>query len=292
MKRLLVTFDVEEVDWGRPRGGARWDATDPSSEGLERVLPALAARGVPATFFVTATFARRRPELLRRLLEDGHEIGSHGLEHLDDYARIPPADALDRLRGSRLALEDVTGRAVRGVRTPRLAPCPAAIVSAAGYAYDASPHPTWLRHGLGGVLAPRRPWQECGIVRVPLSVVPVLRLPAAWYVLRLAGARTTATIARLAGAGTPWIHLYFHPWEGADLGQAGFRHALALATGPGWVRRLCRLLDRLAPSTEARTVGDALDDWLAAERPRKIAGAAQPGGDRPPAVRNQRSGKV
>jgi len=46
--------------------------------------------GVPATFFVTGDVAERRPDLIERLLSQGHEIGSHGWRH--PYIGAPPED--------------------------------------------------------------------------------------------------------------------------------------------------------------------------------------------------------
>lgn len=263
VRRLLVTFDVEELDWGRPRAATTREASAPSAEGLERLVPLLGALDIRATCFVTATFARARPALVRTLAASGHEVGSHGLEHRDDCARMLPDLAVRRLTESRAALEDLTGAPVRGLRTPRLAWCPAETIAAAGFSYDASPHPTWVGRSPGRVRLPRPPWREAGIVRVPLSVVPLVRLPVAWYVFRALGERATSRIARLAGAGTPWIHLYFHPWEGSDLRSRVRRHVLALGTGPRWVERLGRLLGSLVATCPAATVAEAVDAWLA-----------------------------
>lgn len=266
MKRLLVTFDVEELDWGRPRAGAAaWEPCAPSAHGLEAVLGVLEESSLPATFFCTAGFARACPELVRKLVEHGHEVASHGLDHRDDYRRLPADVARDRLDTSRRLLEDVAGVAIRGVRTPRLAHCPPAVVAAAGFTFDASPHPTWVRGGLRGTRLSRQPSQQAGIVLVPLSVLPVVRLPVAWYVLRVLNARATSVLARLAARGTPWVHLYFHPWEGADLRACLAPHPLTWRTGPRWVAGLRRLLADLAGSFPAATVGDAVDTWLAGE---------------------------
>ncbi len=263
MRRLLVTFDVEEVDWGRPRPGSAWEPCRPSAEGLAAIQPVVERLAIPATLFCTASFARVYPELVRDAAARGHEIASHGLDHRDDYGALPPSAARDRLRDARLRLEDIVGSAVRGLRTPRLAPCPAAVVAGAGYAYDASPHPTWVGHGLRGLTAARVPQLEAGVVRVPLSTTPALRLPVGWYVLRALGAAPTARLARWAGAGTPWVHLYFHPWEASDLRPWLGVHPLAWRTGPGWAASLQRLLDRLAGRLHPSTVGAAVDVWRA-----------------------------
>lgn len=260
MKRLLLTFDVEEVDWGPPPTFGR-DSTDPSAEGIDRVLPVLERISVRATFFCTGLFAKRRPERIRRIAEWGHEIASHGWEHRDDYGRLSPSVAIDRLRNSRRLLEDITGREVHGVRTPRLSACPAKLLAGSGFSYDASHQPSWVRRGLRGLRMPRGPWEQEGILHVPLSVVPVIRLPVAWYVLRLAGAGTTGALARLAGAGTPFVHLYFHPWEAAVLDSDLARHPLGWRAGPAWIRPFETLVSQLARNYVPESVGEFVAAW-------------------------------
>lgn len=55
---------------------ARW-----SSEGLEELLQILNDEGVQATFFLTGTWLKNHPEAARQILEQGHEIGNHTLNH-------------------------------------------------------------------------------------------------------------------------------------------------------------------------------------------------------------------
>lgn len=45
------------------------------------VLDALAARGARATFFVLGRQARRHPDLVRRIVAEGHQLASHGDDH-------------------------------------------------------------------------------------------------------------------------------------------------------------------------------------------------------------------
>jgi peptidoglycan/xylan/chitin deacetylase (PgdA/CDA1 family) len=269
VKRLLLTFDVEEVDWGPPPATGR-DSTDPSAEGIDRILPVLERIPIRATFFCTGLFAKRQPERIRRLAERGHEIASHGWEHRDDYGRLSPTAAIDRLRDSRRLLEDVTGREVLGVRAPRLSACPAGLLAGAGFSYDASPQPSWVRQGLRGLRMPRGPWEEAGLLHVPLSVVPVIRLPVAWYVLRLAGAGTTGALARLAGVGVPFVHLYFHPWEAAVLDSDLAQHPLGWRTGRAWIRPFETLVSPLARSYVPESVGEFVAAW----RTRRVPGSA------------------
>lgn len=46
-----------------------------------RLLDDLAQAGVPATFFLLGTSARAQPDLVRRMVAGGHEVGNHTLSH-------------------------------------------------------------------------------------------------------------------------------------------------------------------------------------------------------------------
>jgi peptidoglycan-N-acetylglucosamine deacetylase len=48
-----------------------------------QLLDVLSAERVPATFFVTGSMAVQHPELIRRLIHEGHAIGNHTLTHAD-----------------------------------------------------------------------------------------------------------------------------------------------------------------------------------------------------------------
>ncbi|MCE9634213.1 MAG: polysaccharide deacetylase family protein [Planctomycetes bacterium] len=79
-----------------------------------RVLDALRARGVRATFFVVGANARRHPELVRRMVEEGHDVGCHGDSHSPWTAFFPRG----RMEREVVACLDAV-RAAAGV-TPRL----------------------------------------------------------------------------------------------------------------------------------------------------------------------------
>lgn len=89
----------------------------PRPGSTEAVLEALAAAQATATFFVLAGRVRRAPELVARIVAEGHEIGLHGQDHrpFPDFGR---ADLLQRTRDSVHVLEDASGRPVRWVRPP------------------------------------------------------------------------------------------------------------------------------------------------------------------------------
>ncbi|NRQ19158.1 chitooligosaccharide deacetylase NodB [Ensifer sesbaniae] len=47
------------------------------------ILDVLAERRVPATFFVIGAYAADQPELIRRIVAEGHEVGNHTMTHPD-----------------------------------------------------------------------------------------------------------------------------------------------------------------------------------------------------------------
>lgn len=60
----------------------------PHPEFTPQVLDVLRRRGAQATFFLVGQQAERHPELVRRMLADGHEIGNHSMTHAE-FATLP-----------------------------------------------------------------------------------------------------------------------------------------------------------------------------------------------------------
>jgi hypothetical protein len=255
MKKLLLTSDVEEFDWrlggGRPLPHAQQIGI--TAEGLRLILPIHEHYQVPGTFFVTGAFAEAEPDLVRQLADAGHEVGVHGLEHGDDFANLEPAIAIDRLKRARQLVEAASGQGAVGMRTPRLRNCLAFVVRDAGFSYDASPHPTWIPGRYFGLRFRRVPWQKGGITKVPISVLPGLRMPVSWLWFQLVGPRLGLLGARLALIGAPYLHLYFHPWEAVSLRPYGAPPPFSHRTGAVFLDALDRLMSwsvgRLEPTT-------------------------------------------
>ena len=62
---------------------------DGPSESTPAVLDALREYGARATFFQVGSNARRLPEVARRVLLEGHEVGNHTQTHPAFYLRTP-----------------------------------------------------------------------------------------------------------------------------------------------------------------------------------------------------------
>ena len=81
------------------------------------VLDVLGSWDVRATFFLVAEQVRAHPELARRVVAEGHEVGLHGDRHID-LRGLGPVEVLLALRRGKRDVEDVVGRPVRWCRPP------------------------------------------------------------------------------------------------------------------------------------------------------------------------------
>lgn len=175
---LLVTVDLES-EW--EQGTTR--AVD---QHLGPLLDAFAARGVRATFFVTAELIEKRPGLVAAIPEP-HELASHGATHRPLH-RLPPAEVRDELRRGREAVLAL-GRDCRGFRAPYFSMTPPVLaeVAAAGYSYDSSWASFALHIGYANLLRSKRPvrLEPPGLVELPVPDVTPARIPFGLSYLRL-----------------------------------------------------------------------------------------------------------
>lgn len=91
---VALTFDIS---WG--------------TQTLPKVLPILAREKVRATFFLSGPWARRYPELVRSIQEAGHEIASHGQEHVN-LSQYPEQAIRENIGGAHRELARLTGNKV------------------------------------------------------------------------------------------------------------------------------------------------------------------------------------
>ncbi|WP_437774291.1 polysaccharide deacetylase family protein [Sorangium sp. So ce1097] len=106
---------------GRPgRGDAHIALTfddGPHPEHTPRLLDWLAEHRVDATFFVLGTLARSHPDLVRRIVADGHDIGNHTYTHVS-LEHASPQLLRAEVGTTRALLEDLTGSACPLFRPP------------------------------------------------------------------------------------------------------------------------------------------------------------------------------
>src|SRR3954447_6297827 len=98
-RHVVLTFDD---------GPTRWTAP---------ILDVLARHHVPATFFVVGSRVAERPDLLRRMVAEGHEVGVHTFTHAN-LASVPAWRERLELDQTELAIAGATGRTTDLVRLP------------------------------------------------------------------------------------------------------------------------------------------------------------------------------
>ena len=227
MLRNALSVDVE--DWFQVGAfetvidRADWEGLDRRVEAnTDACLAMFAEADVKATFFTLGWVAHRHPQLIRRIVEQGHELASHGWDHARVFT-LTPEQFRDDLAKTRATLEDASGTAVTGYRAPSFSidkrtPWAHPILAEAGYTYSSSVAPVVHDH-YGWPEAPR-------FAFAPVSGSDFLELPVT--TARLAG-RTLAAggggffrllpyqfsrwaVAQVNAAQQPAI-IYFHPWE-------------------------------------------------------------------------------
>ena len=135
---VLLSFDTEEFDVPREHGVdiSLDESMAVSVKGTNRILDILKECGVRATFFCTVTFAEHAPQVMQRIMAEGHEVASHDLNHW----KPQPGDAVR----AKVALEQLCARPVLGYRQPRMQPVDTDELKNAGYRYNSSMHPTMI----------------------------------------------------------------------------------------------------------------------------------------------------
>lgn len=90
----------------------------PHPEFTPRLLDALSAADISATFFVVGERASLHRDILQRIAKDGHEIGNHTWSH-SEPRETSARKLIDEVRRTRELIEDVSGRECRLFRPPK-----------------------------------------------------------------------------------------------------------------------------------------------------------------------------
>lgn len=180
-------------------------------EGVPRILGLLRTHAVAATFFVTGDVARRFPDTVRRIVDDGHELGCHG----DSHTRFSALSPLAARREIAAATDTLRAFAdVRSFRAPNLDLPDSYLpfLREAGYLVDSS-------QGLHKLRGWTQAGSTDGVRRLPASISPL--------VLRLPGVLRDRALPLLGEQPV----LFFHPWEFVDLRGAAIPLDCRFRTG-------------------------------------------------------------
>ncbi len=207
---------------------------------VDVILGLLDAADARATFFTLGWIAERYPQLVRRIVDNGHELASHGYGHQRASDLTPAEFRADIVRAKRI-LEDLGGVAVRGYRAPSFSINQANGGQSKnwkrGYVYSSSIYPGAT---ITTACPTRRAFRTTRIARAASSNCPPTHpaaagrnLPAAgggWFRCCPTRCRAGCCAASIGRIGRRMF--YFHPWE-LDPGQPrsrGCRPGRASAT--------------------------------------------------------------
>ncbi|MBC7633389.1 bifunctional polysaccharide deacetylase/glycosyltransferase family 2 protein [Aeromicrobium sp.] len=98
-KTVVLTFDDGPTSW------------------TPRILDVLDRQRVKATFFVIGSHVAQKPDVLRRMVDEGHEVGVHTFTHVN-LANVPTWRQRLELDQTQFAIAAVTGRATDLLRPP------------------------------------------------------------------------------------------------------------------------------------------------------------------------------
>ena len=208
---ILLSFDTEEFDVPREHGVdySLEEGMKVSVIGTNRILDVLKRNGVRATFFCTGNFAEHAPEVMKRIMDEGHEVACHGVDHWQ------PADT-DFARSKEI-VERVTGQTVYGYRQPRMFPVLESEIRRVGYRYNSSLNPAFIPGRYMHLTEPRTWFMKDGVMQIPASVTPWLRFPLFWLSLHNLPQWLYHWLTRRTLNHDGYFVTYFHPWEFYEL---------------------------------------------------------------------------
>jgi hypothetical protein len=210
---ILLSFDIEEFDmpFEYNRSIKFTDQIKISAEGVDSILNLLDKYNIKATFFSTVKFAVNAPEVLKKIVDKGHEIASHSYEHGDFK--------IEHLQISKEKLEELTNQKVIGFRMPKMQPVEELEVFKAGYKYNSSLNPTYIPGRYNNFNKPRAFFKEKGVLQIPASVSPLIRFPLFWLSFHNLPLSIYKFLCKQTLKKDKYINLYFHSWEFTDLNQ-------------------------------------------------------------------------
>jgi polysaccharide deacetylase family protein (PEP-CTERM system associated) len=226
---MLNALSVDIEDWfqvgafERTIARSDWDGLECRVErNTDQVLALFDAGQVKATFFTLGWVAERYPALMRRIADAGHEIASHGWDHVRVFTMTPQQFA-DDIERTRKTLEDTSGMRVTGYRAPSFSidkrtPWAHAVLAEQGYTYSSSVAPVKHDH-YGWPEAPRYAFKP--VAGSDMVELPVTTAKAAGRTFAAGGGGffrlfpypiSRFAVRQVNEEGQPAI-FYFHPWE-------------------------------------------------------------------------------
>ena len=267
----ILTFDIEEwfhiLEHDETSAVDSWMSFESRIySGVDLILKILDDKGARATFFCLGWIAEKYPSLIRRIVDNGHEVACHSMYHQLVYTHSRSSFAED-VRKSKIVLEDAGGSKIDTFRAPGFSITDQCLwafeeLVSAGYEVDCSIFPASRAHGglrevCGGSPVVLRTNAGQSLFCLPMNVAKLGNLPFCY---------SGGGYFRLLPLGVidylmkrdPYVMTYFHPRD-FDVeqprvpGLSPFRRFKSYVGISGCENKLRFLLD----TYEFNTVGDA-----------------------------------
>ena len=234
-----------------------WDTRECRVErNVDRILGLLDEQDTKATFFTLGWVAERYPAMVRRIVDGGHELASHGYGH-QRASDLTPLQLYEDVHRAKTILEDIGGQAVLGYRAPSFSIGTGNLwaldtLLEAGYRYSSSIYPVKHDH-YGMPDAPRFAHEvRPGLIEVPPTTLRLFdrNLPSSGggFFRLLPYGVSRWMLQQVNSRDAQSAIFYFHPWE-IDEGQprirgidakTRFRHYVNIDRNERKLRRLLR----------------------------------------------------
>ncbi|SFQ19090.1 polysaccharide deacetylase family sporulation protein PdaB [Salibacterium halotolerans] len=145
-KKTALTFNIS---WGEDRALP--------------ILDTLKEKEVEAAFFVSGAWAERHPDIMERMMEDGHTIGSHGYRY-EHYPNMDKDEIIRDLNLSHKKINDVTGIDVEYFRPPHGDFTPSVLETISTFGY------TTVHWSVGG-----NDWENPGVNQIVSDVTGAMQ---------------------------------------------------------------------------------------------------------------------
>jgi len=188
----------------------------------DKILQLFDQHDVIATFFTLGWVAEQYPTLVRRIVDQGHDLASHGWDHRR-VTTLTPSEFADDVGKSKAVLEEVSGAEVTGYRAPSYSFTTAtqwtySHLRDQGYRYSSSIAP--IHHDLYGIPdAPRFSHTSADnkVIELPITTTRFLNKNypcggGGWFRLYPYNLSRWA-IDRVNECDNEPAIFYFHPWE-------------------------------------------------------------------------------
>lgn len=149
---VAITVDVEDgINIAmRDIFGKEMSPTNRVVSNTERILAILEKYDTKATFFTLGQVAEHYPELVKKIHQQGHEVGVHGYDH-HRFDKMDRKLAHNQLSRAKALLEDLTGAEVVGHRAPAFSinkqtSWALSLLAELGFRYDSSIMPCQATH--------------------------------------------------------------------------------------------------------------------------------------------------